>query len=1741
MNMSNNRTTNQPNDPGDDLKQSLLELHYGLLDDAEAGALRDRISQEPEVAEAWAQTLRLAGKLASAAKVETVQTPKLERPASDDGQSTHKESDARMRRKLVQSEPSPNGAVAEATKKRETRLFWGLSLGMLATAASVGFLIVGARYSDQLPTRPNPVVHMDAESVVSHTAKSDNEFQIKTSLLGGGGMTGSFPVVPASISFSILSENSVLFTGDTETNGSGDGMIEIPAELVIPDGAVMKVTASPKDGSAEGTSIEIPLEPTRCLTYLNIDRPVYRPGETVYFRSVTLNRRSLAAHVEVPIRYELIDPSGALVPNAFVEGVTDHGVGNGAFTIPSTAPGGAYTLVAKSLDGFFPDETKEFQIRAYRVPRFKKDLEFRRRSYGPGEMVEADFSAERAEGGAVAGAAVRVIARIDEEVVYQSAATTSAEGTLMVSFQLPEHITTGVGQLSVVVDDGGVQETQTKTIPIQLGRVEVDFYPEGGYLVDGLLNRVYFAARNTLGEPIHIKGEVLSQSGMAVAEIETVRDGMGRFEFIPRSGDQYSLKVTAPVDVTNSPKLPLVVRALPVLETGDGVFDSDEPISLNLRSRESFSGIVRAVCRGQLVGEKKVKFPAGVTSVRVPIRKDASGVIRVTVLDTNSVPAKPLVERLVFRRDDRQLNVSVVEDESALKRSPGEPLRLTLQVTDENDRPTPAVLGVSVVDDASLSMDETERPTLRTHFVLTSEVDKPDDLEHANFYLSDAPDAAESLDLLLGTQGWRRFVSGSPDQPNIDFREQLVRLFEMDGTNVDKPKPRISSSPIFKSRWNDYRVVASRAWTRFVHEVQLLVMVLVGIFMLLVLSHLRRKPASVVVTLLLIGSVSVMILGCGAQQNMVVQPDASAGAEMADEAAMPAEKNAAPTPNLSQAMEIERDGMDMAKDMGNMSKNELAMAMGGMGDDEASRRPQASMPADAPANTGAGGRPQPEFDDASDNFSSDESFVGVKREARDKYIADGKSIDKKKLQQLLASRGLDGERLADQLLDDLRFPVREYAHRYKKPNDGVRTDFTETLYWQPKLITDSAGKASIRFDLADSVTTFRVKIDGHTDSGRIGSGDAAVTSRIPFQIEPKLPLEVTTGDQIDLPVAVINATDEDISVNVEFKADRGLNVSEMKMIATSVGAGDRTRSYFTLDVGQGLAEQDVAIELRGVGGSAKQDLSDSIRRKLHIAPSGYPVHSSIAGVLNEKDTVALPIPNDVVAGSLAVTLRAYPSPMADIMAGVESILREPHGCFEQTSATNYPNTMALLYMKEHNVAKPDVSRRAMKLLDKGYDKLTSFECTKRGYEWFGKDPGHEALSAFGLMQFNDMQQVMPVDSEMVTRTRTWLMNRRDGKGGFNRNPRHLHVWSVQQEIVNAYVLWAITEADVATNQRQRSATELARELKQLNQVAKESDDAYLIALSAAALMNAKMTDEGLKRLDKLVTMQNEDGGLDGKTTVTSSGGISRKVETTAIATLAWLKSPKHTNNAKSAAKWLVSNRRGAGFGSTQATVLALKALVAMSKHSSSTSGGKLTVMLGKKEIGRVKLPPDPKSGSVVEIKGLGQHLDDLEGEANIKLVAKGTKNLSYAIDLAYNAITPESHESCPVQIRTEYRGDVKNVRSGDTIDVRATLENVTAKGQPMTVAIVGLPGGLEPKAEQLDEMRDAELFDYYELRGREVIFYWRTIQPEATKEIDFTVTAVVPGKYTAPASRAYLYYTAEQKHWTEPLKIEIAK
>ena len=252
-----------------------------------------------------------------------------------------------------------------------------------------------------------------------------------------------------------------------------------------------------------------------------------------------------------------------------------------------------------------------------------------------------------------------------------------------------------------------------------------------------------------------------------------------------------------------------------------------------------------------------------------------------------------------------------------------------------------------------------------------------------------------------------------------------------------------------------------------------------------------------------------------------------------------------------------------------------------------------------------------------------------------------------------------------------------------------------------------------------------------------------------------------------------------------------LNGKETERLAVDGGKTARPVYRFQPTVQDGEA----VLEFTG---KADPFAADGVRAKFRVAPEGFPVSESYSDVLEGSASQTVTLPETWVKGTLKCQVQVFPSTLADLQKGLEGLLREPNGCFEQTSTSNYPNLLILNYLKESNQTNPEVERAARDLLARGYDKLTSFECTdpvknaKEGYEWFGGTaPPHEALTAYGLLEFRDMAKVRNVDPAMLKRTQDYLLSRRDGKGGFIRNPMAVDSFGrAPEDVTNAYIVWA---------------------------------------------------------------------------------------------------------------------------------------------------------------------------------------------------------------------------------------------------------------------------------------------------------------------------------------------------------------
>ena len=91
----------------------------------------------------------------------------------------------------------------------------------------------------------------------------------------------------------------------------------------------------------------------------------------------------------------------------------------------------------------------------------------------------------------------------------------------------------------------------------------------------------------------------------------------------------------------------------------------------------------------------------------------------------------------------------------------------------------------------------------------------------------------------------------------------------------------------------------------------------------------------------------------------------------------------------------------------------------------------------------------------------------------------------------------------------------------------------------------------------------------------------------------------------------------------------------------------------------------------------------------------------------------------------------------------------------------------------------------------------------------------------------------------------------------------------------------------------------------------------------------------------------------------------------------------------------------------------------------------------------------------------------------------------------------------------------------------------------MALAIIGLPGGLEPRHEQLKELVKAGTVSAYEVIGRNIVLYFTTMEPGQVTKLTIDTVAAIPGEYTGAASRGYLYYMDEHRMWVDGMKVKV--
>jgi len=309
---------------------------------------------------------------------------------------------------------------------------------------------------------------------------------------------------------------------------------------------------------------------------------------------------------------------------------------------------------------------------------------------------------------------------------------------------------------------GNPQTTTKHHEPLSDNDFDVSFFPEGGSLMQGTFCNVAFKAMKPDGQSTDISGTVYDQTGKEIKKFKSEHLGMGSFLLLAEKGKTYYTVCQNEKGQSKRFDLPDAVNhgyALSVNRMKDKILVTvlkpaeaaqNEKLYLLVHTR----GAVHFVDRWN--PEKNLSL----LTDQYP-----SGVLHLILFDTGM---NPVSERLVFINNPDQAKVTYSSDQEKYSLRSQVKNRVTL--TDKDGHPLSGSFSVAVTSDREVSSDSTS--DILTYLLLTS--DLHGNIENPAYYFQNTTASALALDLLMLTQGWRRYniaevTQGRFTQPKISI------------------------------------------------------------------------------------------------------------------------------------------------------------------------------------------------------------------------------------------------------------------------------------------------------------------------------------------------------------------------------------------------------------------------------------------------------------------------------------------------------------------------------------------------------------------------------------------------------------------------------------------------------------------------------------------------------------------------------------------------------------------------------------------------------------------------------------------------------------------------------------------------------------------------------------------------------------------------------------------------------------
>ncbi len=283
--------------------------------------------------------------------------------------------------------------------------------------------------------------------------------------------------------------------------------------------------------------------------------------------------------------------------------------------------------------------------------------------------------------------------------------------------------------------------------------ISIQFFPEGGELVNELISKVAFKAVGADGLGREISGYIVDKDNQQVTAFQSEHAGMGTFVFQPTAGNRYTAVIKLNDGIEKRVDLPQAKDkgyAIILRQTEDNIIVNIQASKALLNTGE-IALVAQANNTIQYTGKAELTR-TGFTTI-IPKNRFPEGVLQFTLF---SPDYQPVAERLVFiRNTDKHLNIKFTTDKPEYKQR--KRVHLNLEVTGQDGKPVTGTFSLAVTDEGKVPYAEGDEKTIFSNLLLTA--DLKGYIEQPNYYFTDInADKDKQLDNLLLTQGWRRFV-----------------------------------------------------------------------------------------------------------------------------------------------------------------------------------------------------------------------------------------------------------------------------------------------------------------------------------------------------------------------------------------------------------------------------------------------------------------------------------------------------------------------------------------------------------------------------------------------------------------------------------------------------------------------------------------------------------------------------------------------------------------------------------------------------------------------------------------------------------------------------------------------------------------------------------------------------------------------------------------------------------------------